>query len=109
LILPKTPDHIKIGYTEKQLEWCKENKKNIWAFLIENKLLYSSGSTTFRKFFTDGPFTHEFSKDSPARIGEWVGWQIVRTYMNKHPDIKPSKLFSNNDAQEILMKSGYKP
>ncbi len=108
-MLPKTPDNIKIGYTENQLLWSKENEKNIWAFMIENELLYSSNSNTLRKFFTDGPFTNGFSQDSPARIGEWLGWQIVRAYMMKNQNVTLEELFAIEDAQEVLAKSGYRP
>jgi CheY-like chemotaxis protein len=109
LMLPETPDTVKIGYTQKQLAWCRDNEKNIWAFLIDNELLYASGAETMRKFFTDGPFTHEFSRQAPARIGEWTGWQIVRSYMLKNPTVTPAQLFADDDAQSILIKSGYRP
>ncbi|OQX76531.1 MAG: hypothetical protein B6D64_09690 [Bacteroidetes bacterium 4484_276] len=108
-MLPEIDDHIKIGYTQDQLKWCEENEKNIWAFIIENELLYSSNTKTLRNFFTDGPFTHDFSKESPARIGEWIGWQIVRSYMKKHPGLPLEQLFMEEDAQAVLMKSVYKP
>jgi len=109
IILPETADSVKIGYTQNQLVWCRKNEKNIWAFMIDNELLYASGSETMRKFFTDGPFTHEFSRQAPARIGEWTGWQIVRSYMLKNPSVTPAQLFANDDAQAILMKSSYRP
>jgi hypothetical protein len=108
-MLPELADNIKTGYTEDQLLWCEANEKNIWAFMIENNLLYSSNSNTLRKFFTDGPFSNDFSQESPARIGAWLGWQIVRAYMKNNPKISLEKLFLQEDAQEILMKSGYKP
>jgi hypothetical protein len=109
VLLPETSDHIKIGFTENQLRWCEENEKNIWAFMIENELLYSSNTNTLRKFFTDGPFTNDFSRESPARIGEWLGWQIVKDYMRKYPTLPLEQLFMEDEAQAILMKSGYKP
>ncbi len=108
-MMPQTADPVKIGYSPEKMEWCKANEKNIWAFVIENELLYSSNTQITRKFFTDGPFTSEFSADSPARIGEWLGWQIVRAYMDRNPQISLSQLIEEKDAQEILKKSAYKP
>lgn len=109
IILPETSDHIKIGYPEQKLEWCKNNESNIWAFMIENELLFSVDNNIFRRFFTDGPFSHSFSNDSPARLGEWLGWQIVRSYMKNNPGISPEQLFLEQDAQKILKQSKYKP
>ena len=108
-LLPESADHIKIGYPIEKLQWCIENEHNIWAFMIENELLYSSSSQTLRNLFTDGPFTHSFSQESPARIGEWMGWQIVRSYMNSHPGLTIETLMMEEDAQKILEDSGYKP
>ncbi len=108
-MLPETPDHIKIGYPAEKLLWCSQNEKNIWSFIIENELLYDSDAGITRKFFVDGPFTSEFSSDSPARLGEWIGWQVVRAYMNNNPEIQPGQLFEEQDAQKILSLSGYKP
>lgn len=108
-MLPEVADHIKIGYPEQKLNWCIENESNIWAFMIENEILFSSDMLVFRKFFTDGPYSHSFSNDSPARIGEWLGWQIVRAYMDKNPEITLPELLTEEDAQKILTGSRYKP
>jgi len=108
-MMPTTNDEIKIGYSSEKLGWCRENESRIWAFIIENDLLYSSEINIKRKFFVDGPFTSDFSSNSPARIGEWMGWQVVRAYMNNNPEITLQQLFTENDAQTILKHSGYKP
>lgn len=108
-MLPETNDFTKIGFSAEKAQWCLENESNIWAFIIGNDLIYSSDPNVMRKFFVDGPFTSDFSSDSPARIGEWMGWQVVRAYMNNNPDITLQQLFEEQDAQKILKKSGYKP
>jgi len=108
-MMPRTNDEIKIGYTAEKLDWCWENESNIWAFIIENDLLYSSEINVKRKFFVDGPFTSDFSSSSPARIGEWMGWQVVKAYMNNNAEITLQQLFNENDVQTILKHSGYKP
>jgi hypothetical protein len=108
-MMPDLPDHILIGYPEEKLDWCLNNESNIWAFMVQNELLYASDAGTFRKFFTDGPFTSQFGQESPARIGEWLGWQIVRSYMNQNPEISLKDLIENEDVQEIFKNSKYKP
>lgn len=107
--LPEKAEHLKIGYTEEQLNWCQNNEGNIWAFIIDNQILYTADYQITRKFITDGPFTLAFSKDSPARIGQWIGWQIVRSFMNNNKDIRLADLFDITDSQDILSKSKYKP
>ncbi|MBE0640208.1 MAG: hypothetical protein IH598_16965 [Bacteroidales bacterium] len=108
-MMPDLPDHIKIGFPEEKLRWCFANESNIWSFMVQNELLYTSDAGSMRKFFTDGPFTTQFGQQSPARIGEWLGWQIVRSYMNNNRQVTLQELIGNNDMQLIFKKSKYKP
>ena len=107
--LPEIPDTIKIAYTEEQLDWCNRNEGNIWAYLIENNLLYSTDFKSQNTFFGEGPFTSIFTKKSPARIGCHIGWQIVRNYMLNKKSISLKELLTSNDSQLILKESGYHP
>jgi hypothetical protein len=108
-VIPQTPDTVKIGFTSNQLQWCRDNEANIWKFLINNNILYSADYQVIKKFTLDGPFTAAFSKKSPTRIGNWLGWQIVSSYMNKNKDVSLNELMLDTDAQKILTKSKYKP
>ena len=81
----------------------------MWAFFIDNKMLYSKDYGSFLKFFNDAPFTNAFGKDSPPRTGSWVGWQILRDYMRNTGQVNLKKLVEIKDAQRILQISKYKP
>jgi gliding motility-associated lipoprotein GldB len=109
VILPDAKDEYKIGYTAEKLKWCSENEGNIWAFLIANQLLYSSDPQVSGKLMVDAPFTSGFVAESPGRLGEWVGWQIVRAYMSENSSVTLRDLMNNEDAQSILKGSKYKP
>ncbi len=108
-MLPDVADSLKICYTSEQIDWIENNKSNVWAFLVENKMFYSADYKTQTKLMQDGPFTTGFSNNSPSRIGIWLGWQIVRKYMDTNPDITLENLIQNTDAQAIFNQSGYKP
>ncbi|HKR03044.1 MAG TPA: hypothetical protein VJY62_00305 [Bacteroidia bacterium] len=108
-LAPQMPDTIKTGYTKEQLEWCIKNESNIWAFFIEQKLLYSTVVQEYIKYINDGPTTNGLPKESPAKIGAWIGWQIVKAYMNNNADVNLEQLLKENDAQKILNNSNYKP
>ena len=43
------------------------------------------------------------------RLSSWLGWQIVRKYMNAHPKLELQDLLVEKDARKILQDSGYKP
>jgi hypothetical protein len=65
-ILPDTPDTLKIGYSATQLEWCRNNEKNLWSFFIDNKLLFSFDPNLMNKYVNDGPTTNGFPRESPG-------------------------------------------
>lgn len=106
---PATADSIKINYSQNKLEWCFKNEGNIWAYFIKNNLLYSSDFNEINKYLRDGPFTSEFSDASPSRLGAWIGWQIIRSFMENNPDISLKEMLEINNSQNILLKSKYKP
>lgn len=109
MLSPDMPDSIKLGYSDAQVKWCIENEENIWTALIEQNILYSTSPRDFLKFVNDGPTTQGFPKESPSRLGYFIGWQIVKTYMEKHPDVTLEQLCKEPDAQKILAESKYKP
>lgn len=108
-VLPSVPDSIKIGYTSAQINWIENNSKNLWAFLVNNDLFYSADFKVIKNFTNDGPFTSGFSNESPPMTGIWLGWQIVRKYMQEHPEVTLKELIKEKDYQKIFNRSGYKP
>lgn len=108
-LLPETPDSLKIGYTREQMEWAVDYERDIWAWFIEQDLLYSAVAKRYRKYLDEAPFTTDLGPHSAPRVGAFTGWQIVRRYMEKNPEVSPAQLMSTGDAQKILSSSGYKP
>lgn len=107
--LPDVKDEYKIGYSVEQMQWALKNEGNIWAFLIEQQLLFSADPQGITKLMTDAPFTSGFANNSPGRLGAFTGWQIVRDYMKESDGVTLRQLMEDTDAQKILKVSKYKP
>ena len=110
LLLPEYSDADKIGYTPEQIVWCGENEGYMWSYFIQEKLLYSTESKLGNRFINTAPFSKfylEIDNESPGRVGTWIGWQIVRSYM-KNNEVSLQQLLMS-DADEIFNKSKYKP
>lgn len=107
--LPYTPDSVKTGYTQLQLKWCKENEGLIWADIVRNEDLNSISPTVIQTYIGEGPFTQGFSQEySPGNMGQWIGWQIVKKFADKNPDMKPEEVM-RTPARKILDEAKYKP
>lgn len=107
-LLPWKDDTLKIGYSLKQIEWCRNNEINMWKHLIEKNLLYSTEHLENIKYIGEAPFTSGFPRESPGRTGAYIGWRIIRSFMEKNNFSIP-ELFAEKDAQKILTKSKYRP
>lgn len=110
VLIPEVKDHNKIGYSEIQYKWCLENEAMIWSYFIDKKLLYENNLKNNQRFIDDAPFTKFYlpiDMESPGRIGQWIGWQIVRSYMENN-DITVAELMKKQPL-EIFNDSKYKP
>lgn len=107
---PKASNANKIGYSAEKHTWAVHNEEQVWKYFIENKLLFSTNTKLNKRFIDLGPFSKFYRSEdnhSPGRIGAWIGWQIVRSYM-KHNDVSLPKLIETS-PEEIYKKSKYKP
>jgi hypothetical protein len=107
--LPTTPDSIKTGYTQQQLDWCIENEGMIWTYIVKNEDLQSLNPSVLQIYIGESPFTQGFPPDySPGNIGQWIGWQFIKKFVEKNPDIKPEEIMQAT-AEQIITEAKYKP
>ncbi len=106
--LPNSHDSLLIGYTGKQLDWCKDNERSVYNFFIQQNLLYEIDPERLRNFVTDGPTTQGMPEQSPGNIGAFLGWEIVRSYMKKNPAVTLPQLMKTSN-KTIFNESDYKP
>ena len=111
VLCPDMQDSIKIKYSQKQLDWIKGAEKEMWVDFVNRKVLYSKDRVENSHYFNDGPFTSapNVSQEAPPRVGAWLGWQIVRKYMETHPNATVQDLLNEKDALKIFKESGYRP
>jgi hypothetical protein len=109
LMMPDTPDSIKIGYTKAQLDWCFDNDVEIWKFFAGEELFFSTKTQDKQRYIGEAPNAFGMPEESPGRIGVWLGWQIVRSYMKEHSEMSIQELFMQNDGMKVLEESNYTP
>lgn len=109
LLLDKEPEYEIIGYTRDQWQWCRDNEAALWAAIMDRRDLFTTDFRKVASYMNDGPFCNEISQECPARVGTWLGMQIVRSYMEHNEDATIQQLMADGDSQTILTKSYYKP
>lgn len=109
-LLPNADDAIKMGYSPDEMNWAIANEEPIWRNFIENEYLYSTDRQLELRFLQPAPFSKfglELDNESPGRLGQYMGWQIVRSFMEKNSVTLQQLL--NLPAEEIFKKANYKP
>jgi hypothetical protein len=109
---PQLPEAWLMGYTLEQWQFCEENTVPMWTYFVENKLLFSSEGDLERRFLTPAPFSKfylPFDRQTPPRVGQWLGYQIVKSYVKRHPETTLQELLALSDAQQLFRESGFKP
>lgn len=110
LWLPKISDAEKIGYTEEEYKWAEENEQYMWRYFVESEMLYNTDPKLGARFISPAPFSKfylEIDNESPGMLGRYLGWKIVRSYMeNNNTDVQQLMII---DADEIFTNSKYKP
>lgn len=108
-LFPNLPAHEVMGYKKEQWDWCVDHEKAIWHLIMDKRDLFKAEPLLLSSYLNDGPFTAEVSQDSPGRLGTWVGWRIVESYMAHNEQVTLQALMEEGDAQYILEQSHYQP
>jgi len=106
---PCVPDSVLIGYTSEEINGSRANESLIWSRFVEDQILFSTSGPDKQKFINERPKTIEVGEKCPGRIGQWVGWQIVKQYSTTHPDQSLKEIMMVDDASQLFKQSGYKP
>ncbi|MBZ9629311.1 gliding motility lipoprotein GldB [Salegentibacter sp. LM13S] len=108
--IPETADAEKIGYTEDEFTWAQNNETQIWRYFVENELFFDTDTELYSRFLYPAPFSKfylQLDAESPAKLGQYIGWQIVRNYMEKTNASIEEMI--NTDAETIFNKANFKP
>ncbi|MCT4616385.1 MAG: hypothetical protein N4A49_16140 [Marinifilaceae bacterium] len=109
MVFPSKLESDLLKFSDTQHKWCEDNEAQIWGYIIENKELFTTEGYIISRYLSPGPFTRGLPRESPARIGEWIGLKIVQAYFEQNPNIELIDFLKENDYEKILRDSGYNP
>jgi hypothetical protein len=108
-MLPELNDTILFGFTAGQMKFCRNNERQMWQYLVENDLLFSTDQFVIRKLTGNAPFTSYFTNESPGMAAVWLGFRIVESCMMNNRNLTLSELMGTKDVQSLLQKAQYNP
>ncbi|MDI9869920.1 gliding motility lipoprotein GldB [Flectobacillus roseus] len=108
VMMPSKADSVFLGYSNEQLNATYANQEVVWAYFIDNKLLYSTQDPAKGKYIGERPSTPEIGPACPGGIGRWIGFRIVSKYYYDDEKLTIQDLMKEPDAQRIFEASKYK-
>ena len=100
-MLPDLEDHKKIKYTEQEYEWSVVSEYDIWKYVVEQNYIYSKDIKLLVRYFNEAPTTVGLD-GSPSRMGQFLGWRIIKSYMEKNPEVTVRELIAEKNETKIL-------
>jgi hypothetical protein len=100
--LPNAPESIIPRYSEVDYTWALENEYSLWKYLVDQKMLFKIDELNKTNLLNEGPFTPGLPEKGPDRLGQFLGWRMVRKYMEVK-DITVAELM-NIPYTEIIVE-----
>jgi hypothetical protein len=110
-ILPATNDADLFGYSSLQYEATMKAEQDIWRFLLKMNLVYSKDPKAASQLLSESPFSIYFGNEIPGNVGAFIGYQIVKSFMEQQSEQNQSnlKVLLQMPAEKIFADSKYKP
>lgn len=98
-----------LGYNDNEIKWAIDNEAKAWNKLAADNLIYSIDPLIAAKLTASSPSTSLLSPDAPGRMGSFIGYNIVKRYIDNHSDITLGQLLSPDfySSTKGLIQSGY--
>lgn len=107
---PKMADSIKLGYTNDQCINLKNQTAQVWAYILHEKLLYSTNPSDIDNFMQDAESSNVFGEAMPGNIGKYIGLNIVSAWMNQQAQKQVTmQQMLDKPANKIFEEASYNP
>lgn len=108
-MIPEDRDTLIYDYSKAQLEFCKQNEKQMWSYFLSEKLIYSDQYKKIQKYVLPAPNSPGMPAEAPGRSSAYLGGRIIESYVERNKGIDIRKLLANTNSQQILENARYKP
>lgn len=100
-----------MGWSRQQLADVTAKEADIWRKMAADNMIYSTDMTIADRLCAPSPSSQAISPDLPGRVGRYIGYQIVTSYIANNPGADIAQLLSPSfyNSPSALINSGYAP
>lgn len=88
-----------LGYSEEELDYLQKNEKALWESLVASRLLYDTSAATADRMLAPAPSVGITTPAAPGRAGRYIGYTLVRRYLDKNPQASMPELLAMQELQ----------
>lgn len=107
VLMEKVSDRDLLNYSQQQIDWCERQEYDVWKHLLENDLIFTEGAKEVSTLMNDGPFTPGMPPESPGGVGNYIGYKMIKAYMERNKEVTLVQLLNMENDREFL--NNYKP
>lgn len=75
-----------LGWSDEEMSFAERNEGEIWNVVVLRDYLYSTDPTVADRMIAPSPASQIISPETPARIGRYIGYRIVESYLKNKKD-----------------------
>lgn len=100
-----------LGWTPAQLSEVKSKEGEIWRKMASDNIIYSTDMTLAQRLCAPSPSAQSISPDLPGRLGRYIGYRIIESYLAANPGVTLPELLAPSfyNSPSALINSRYSP
>jgi uncharacterized protein YjaZ len=81
IISPEVQMHKHLRYSEADYQWALKAERGFWEYLVDQQFLFKTDQELNMNLLNEGPYTIGLPQESPDRMGRFLGYRIVKQYI----------------------------
>ena len=92
IICPEVDMHRHLRYSEQDFQWALKAERGFWEYLVDQQFLFKTDQELNMNLLNEGPYTIGLPQESPDRMGRFLGYRIVKQYIEANEPSIPALL-----------------
>lgn len=98
---PNADERYILRYSEVDWKWATQHEEMTWNYLVKEQLLFKNNRRDKANFLNAGPTTVGLPEESPDRMGQYLGYKMVKGFMQENKQVSLQDLLEI-DYNKIL-------
>ena len=107
-MFPQISQSMLLEFSDSEYAWTTSSELGVWDFFLDQELIFDTDQQKINSYINEAPRSKGMPEQSPGRIGFYIGYKIVKAFMDKS-DSTIAELVTHQDFDEIFRLSKYKP